>query len=77
MFCRPLITDAHVQRALDLCKTKKANTADATRTWSRALRLIQIKSEQQRFVSEGGEIAAILETLDAAEGACVSETEAQ
>jgi hypothetical protein len=65
MFCRPIITDVHVQKALTQCKTHKKNTLNYNRAWARALRLVQMKTEQTRFISEGEEIESILKTLPA------------
>jgi hypothetical protein len=68
MFCRPIVTDAHVQRAMDRCKTETRNSLAYNRAWHRALRLVEIKSHQARFMAERKEIVDILDDLEGAAG---------
>lgn len=63
MMCRPLVTDLHVQRALNMCKGKGHTTPEYKVTMRNALRLIEIKAHQARFESERTEIEAIMKTL--------------
>jgi hypothetical protein len=63
MFCRPIITDLHVQHALNVCKSKKPNSHESNRAWSKALRLIQMKNSQAQVICEGIEVEDILESL--------------
>ena len=51
MFCRPIVTDLHVQKALDLAKSKPRNTLESNRTWAKALRLIEIKTDQASSIA--------------------------
>jgi hypothetical protein len=63
MFCRPVITDLHVQKALNVCKTKRINSPEYNRAWNKALRLIEMKTAQAQFMEEAKELETILEEL--------------
>lgn len=63
MFCRPIVTDLHVQKALNLAKSKPRNTLESNRAWSKALRLIEIKTDQAKFMTEAKEIEETLELI--------------
>jgi hypothetical protein len=63
MFCRPIITDVHVQQAMNVFKSKKPHSHESNRAWSKALRLIQIKNSQAQVIGEGAEIEDILDSL--------------
>jgi hypothetical protein len=67
MFCRPIVTDVHVQQALSLAHSKRG-TQQYNRAWARSLRLIEIKANQQRFMSEGKEIEETLAAIEQAVG---------
>jgi len=51
------------QKALNVAKRQPYNTVAYTKSMSRALRLIQIKTDQNQFMAEAREIEDILRTL--------------
>ena len=63
MISRPVITDFHIKRALVKAAMCPPNSLEQNRSQSRALRLVEIKSNEARFIQEGHEIEIILETL--------------
>lgn len=63
LLCRPVITELHVQKALNLTKRKTPNSLEYNKAMSRALRLIQMKNDQPQLMAEAKEIESILGTL--------------
>jgi hypothetical protein len=63
MISRPVITDFHIKRALVKAQMCPPNSLEQYRSQSQALRLVEIKANEARFIQEGKEIESILETL--------------
>ena len=63
MISRPVITDFHIKRALVKAAMCPPNSLEQYRAQSKALRLVEIKANEARFIQEGQEIESILETL--------------
>jgi hypothetical protein len=64
MIQRPIITDSHIRKALQKAAASPKNTLEYNRLQSRALRLVEIKVNEARFIQEGKEIQSIIESLD-------------
>ena len=63
MIRRPIITDAHIHRALEKARQKIDTPVEYRKYQSRALRLVAIKTRQDTVIQEGKDIEEILETL--------------
>ena len=63
MISRPVITEFHIKRALVKATMCPPNSLEQYRAQSQALRLVEIKANEARFIQEGREIESIIETL--------------
>ena len=52
MISRPVITDFHIKRALVKAQMFPPNSLEQNRAQSRALRLVEIKANEARFIQE-------------------------
>ena len=53
MISRPVITDFHIKRALVKAQMFPPNSLEQNRAQSHALRLVEIKANEARFIQEG------------------------
>ena len=63
MIYRPVITDAHIENALRIAQTKRANTGEYVRYQSKAVRLVEYKVRQKQQVVEAKDIEDILDSM--------------
>ena len=63
MIYRPVVTDAHIENALRIAQTKRANTGEYVKYQSKAVRLVNYKVRQNREVVEAKDIEEILDSM--------------